>query len=175
MLSKVASSTIFWVFGMTRPWIEPWSPRPLANTTQIVSIKFFLCKLSTFFVQYCTYTVHSLSKIFSVHFSGFYSVKSISLLYLPAGQYISSIGPDGKAPVLEIREVCCTPLMLLLLVTLWPRMVLYVRVPIMNQIDVFKDYSYLIGPCTPSSSKKNPLKKQCFINRNLIWNISMFI
>ena len=25
-------STIFWVFGMTRPGIEPWSFRPLANT-----------------------------------------------------------------------------------------------------------------------------------------------
>ena len=22
----------FWVFGMTRPGIEPWSPEPLANT-----------------------------------------------------------------------------------------------------------------------------------------------
>ena len=32
MLSKEASSTIFWVFGMTRPGIEPWSPGPLANT-----------------------------------------------------------------------------------------------------------------------------------------------
>ena len=32
MLSKVPSSTIFWVFGMTRPGIEPWSPGPLANT-----------------------------------------------------------------------------------------------------------------------------------------------
>ena len=32
MLSKVASSTIFLVFGMTRPGIEPRSPRPLANT-----------------------------------------------------------------------------------------------------------------------------------------------
>ena len=32
MLSIVASSTIFWVFGITRPGIEPRSPRPLANT-----------------------------------------------------------------------------------------------------------------------------------------------
>ena len=32
MLSKEASSTIFWVFGMTRPGIEPRSPGPLANT-----------------------------------------------------------------------------------------------------------------------------------------------
>ena len=34
MLSKEASSTIFWVFGMTRPWIEPRSPVPLANTVR---------------------------------------------------------------------------------------------------------------------------------------------
>ena len=32
MLSKEVSSTIFKVFGMTRPGIEPRSPRPLANT-----------------------------------------------------------------------------------------------------------------------------------------------
>ena len=30
MLSKAAPSTIFWVFGMTRPGIEPRSPRPLS-------------------------------------------------------------------------------------------------------------------------------------------------
>ena len=35
VLSKVASSTIFWVFGMTQPVIEPQSPRPLANTLLI--------------------------------------------------------------------------------------------------------------------------------------------
>ena len=35
MLSKAASSTIFWVFGMTRPEIELWSPRPLTNTQLI--------------------------------------------------------------------------------------------------------------------------------------------
>ena len=32
MLSKVVSSTILKVFGMTRPGIEPRSPGPLANT-----------------------------------------------------------------------------------------------------------------------------------------------
>ena len=32
MLSKVVSSSIFKVFGMTRPGIEPRSPGPLANT-----------------------------------------------------------------------------------------------------------------------------------------------
>ena len=30
--SKAASSTIFWVFGMTRPGIEPQFPGPLTNT-----------------------------------------------------------------------------------------------------------------------------------------------
>ena len=35
MLSKVASSTIFWVFGMTLHGIEPWSPGPLVNTLLI--------------------------------------------------------------------------------------------------------------------------------------------
>ena len=32
VLSKEVSSTIFKVFGITRPWIEPRSPGPLANT-----------------------------------------------------------------------------------------------------------------------------------------------
>ena len=31
MLSKEVSSSIFWVFGMTWPEIEPWSPGPLVN------------------------------------------------------------------------------------------------------------------------------------------------
>ena len=35
MLSIAASSTIFWVFSMTQPGIEPWSPWPLANTLLI--------------------------------------------------------------------------------------------------------------------------------------------
>ena len=30
-----SSSIIFWVFGMTWPGIEPWSPGPLANTLLI--------------------------------------------------------------------------------------------------------------------------------------------
>ena len=32
VLSKVVSSTIFKVFGMTQPGIEPRSPKPFANT-----------------------------------------------------------------------------------------------------------------------------------------------
>ena len=41
MLSKEKSSTIFWVFGMTRPGIESRSPRTLANTlsTRLVKVK----------------------------------------------------------------------------------------------------------------------------------------
>ena len=58
MLSKEASSTIFWVFGMTRPGIEPRSPGPLANTLgsqinmqcslirEITLYKFELCHIT---------------------------------------------------------------------------------------------------------------------------------
>ena len=46
MLSKVASSTIFWVFGMTRPGIKPRSPGPLANT---LIWEFFTLALANFF------------------------------------------------------------------------------------------------------------------------------
>ena len=35
MLSKAESSTIFWVFGMNQPGIEPRSPKPLENTLLI--------------------------------------------------------------------------------------------------------------------------------------------
>ena len=35
MLSKEASSTIIWVFGMIQPRIKPWSPWPLTNTLLI--------------------------------------------------------------------------------------------------------------------------------------------
>ena len=41
VLSKVASSTIFWVFGITRPGIEPRPPRPLANPLHIRPIAQF--------------------------------------------------------------------------------------------------------------------------------------
>ena len=35
-LSNAVSSTMIWIFGMTRPGIEPWSPGPLANTLTIM-------------------------------------------------------------------------------------------------------------------------------------------
>ena len=39
----MASSTIFWVFGMTRLRIEPRSPGPLANTLLINDFHFHSC------------------------------------------------------------------------------------------------------------------------------------
>ena len=43
-ISKEASSCIFWVFGMTRPGIEPRSPGPLANTLTItLYIYIYVC------------------------------------------------------------------------------------------------------------------------------------
>ena len=41
-LSKAASSTNFWVFGIIRPGIEPWSPRPLLNTRLFRLMAWFL-------------------------------------------------------------------------------------------------------------------------------------
>ena len=38
--NKATSSTISWVFGMTRPGIEPWSPGPLSNTLLITLVGF---------------------------------------------------------------------------------------------------------------------------------------
>ena len=48
MLSKVVSSSIFKVFGMTRPGIEPRSPGPLANTLTAGPIGFVNILLITF-------------------------------------------------------------------------------------------------------------------------------
>ena len=39
MLSKVASTSIVWVFGMTLAEIEPWFSGTLANTLQAISLK----------------------------------------------------------------------------------------------------------------------------------------
>ena len=46
MLSGKQGSIIFWVFGITRPEIEPRSPGPLANTVLIrpVTYKLFIYK-----------------------------------------------------------------------------------------------------------------------------------
>ena len=49
MLSKAASSTIFWVFGMTRPEIEPHSPGPLATLYHKTSYHEWLGKFTCFF------------------------------------------------------------------------------------------------------------------------------
>ena len=35
MISKAASNTIFLIFGITQPGIEPWSPGALENTLVI--------------------------------------------------------------------------------------------------------------------------------------------
>ena len=49
VLSKEASSTSFWIFGMTRPGIEPNSPGSLANTLTIMSTK-ANCYIEPFFL-----------------------------------------------------------------------------------------------------------------------------
>ena len=37
-----ATSTIFWVFSMTQPRIEPWSPKLLVNLLYIMMQLYFL-------------------------------------------------------------------------------------------------------------------------------------
>ena len=48
VLSKKTSSTIFWVFGMAWPGIEPRSPGPLVNT---LTIKSMACQYFFFIIQ----------------------------------------------------------------------------------------------------------------------------
>ena len=42
IMLSVKQSGIFWVFGMSRPGIEPWSPWPLANSLLIRQMAWFL-------------------------------------------------------------------------------------------------------------------------------------
>ena len=55
-----ALSTIFWVFGMTRPGIEPRPPRPLMNTLDIYCFK--LC-LSVAKQRKYTISNHTVKKV----------------------------------------------------------------------------------------------------------------
>ena len=65
---------------------------------------------------------------------------------------------DGEAPVLNIWKVGITQSLPLLPGSLWPGMVVPVRNPSTDQIDMFKIYLYLIRPCAPHL--KTNLKKQ---------------
>ena len=60
VLSKAASSTIFWVFGMMRPGIEPRSPGSLANKGMV----FFLNQLSWLF-HFLMWSLHISSSFLS--------------------------------------------------------------------------------------------------------------
>ena len=51
MLSKEALSCIFWFCGITWPWMEPWSPGPIANSLTIMLT--------------CWWTFHTISSISS--------------------------------------------------------------------------------------------------------------
>ena len=82
MISKAASSAIFWDFGMTRPVIEPRSPGPLANT---LLIRPMAC------LKYCTL------------------LKKIDLVSRTAcveglGQYINAVPWTGQPSLIERKE-----------------------------------------------------------------------
>ena len=62
MLSKVVSSSIFKVFGMTRPGIEPRSPGPLANTLLV-----YITLLSLLYCYYNNYYYY-----FYIYFNYYY-------------------------------------------------------------------------------------------------------
>ena len=46
-IKEAASGIIFWIFGMTQSGIEPWSPRPLANTQDFCALRLRSPKKST--------------------------------------------------------------------------------------------------------------------------------
>ena len=63
----------FWVFGMTRPGIEPWYPRPLAKTLM------FLMQV------YCQHEITRLTLVKQINYQNivklFYDILVIYLLY----------------------------------------------------------------------------------------------
>ena len=61
----------------------------------------------------------------------------------------------GEAPVLELWGLWSTALLRLLADALWSEEVVAVGVPSYGQIDLFRNYSYLIESC----GNKNILKK----------------
>ena len=62
-------------------------------------------------------------------------------------------GVNGEAPVREFGGVWSTPSLTLLPSPLKPGVVAPVRVSFKDQIDLFKNYSYLKGPCTSPPKK----------------------
>ena len=102
MWSKAASNTIFWVFCMTRPVIEPRSPGPLANTLLIRPI--LLCHYHHHVVPLARISL-TLSRHFSLLFiasgrsSGLHPVSSHSCwMYVRAGR------PDFARPYVVVHR-----------------------------------------------------------------------
>ena len=62
-----------------------------------------------------------------------------------------------NAPVLEIWRMWSTPSLPLFLDSLWSRVVVTVRFPLKDQIDLFKNYLYPFEWCAPP--QKKPLKQ----------------
>ena len=93
VLSKESSSTIFWVFGMTQPGIEPRSPGPLANTLTtmpmsgiknmniyiyiyIYMMEKFSAYLSNIFIHANLYHHYIINKVFLYLFMALYLLSS---------------------------------------------------------------------------------------------------
>ena len=84
VLSREVSSTIFKVFGMTRPGIEPRSPGPLANTLSTKPMSRYWVKYQSFLFKQLNYQTFlfrtiefSNSPLFAVslHIKQFYSTQ----------------------------------------------------------------------------------------------------
>ena len=83
VLSKVASSTIFWVFGMTWPGIEPQSSGPLADTLLIRPMaRWFMYDTVYLIGQYHIYMTNNPTIIFLNKILMFFWTKNKILLFL---------------------------------------------------------------------------------------------
>ena len=113
----MASRTIFWVFGMTQPGIEPRSPGPLANLSGMADRKFWgftRDKLLEKLYKLCSLDQHILNKMSKVYFKkillGRSSKSWLTSGTLYSGWKIFSQQPASETPGSDqiLQCFCCS-------------------------------------------------------------------
>ena len=115
MLSKAASSTIFWVFGMTQPGIEPRSPGPLANSyLKLYNLRINFYLLQTFCPHLGSFCVVSSFTTFRPNFTS-----DLLQVILPRPR-IGMLSLVTVSPVITAFHRCCLSHHVFDQINLWP-------------------------------------------------------
>ena len=88
MISKAASSTIFWVFDKTRPGIEPCSPGPFANT--LLLFQSFYKSIFFFVYHFLSFSLAILLYLYCNFIVCFFIAMLVYLLILEKTHYLGS-------------------------------------------------------------------------------------